>query len=281
MPTEADSHEPGEFTTGWPEREYSSTSATWSHPGKGHDRALIAERFAGVADGATPLGPDWADPGPFAEQALAELRRFAVRGRRPAPQVFADAIRATQTTGTTGTTEAPEAKGANCAVAVMWIDAPDELDATHVNVGVLGDCLALIETVDGTTRVLTDPAVSRLDELVAKAEPEHRLALLRENRARANTVNGYWIYADNPEAADHILWTRMPLAQVRTIFLGTDGLKRVPALREGFANQAMPAPGPAVLTQIVDSVRTRRLDGLDAGDTDDEAAVLITIGHSK
>jgi hypothetical protein len=247
----------------WVDRGYRCEAADWMHEGKGHDRTLIEGAFAGVADGATPLGPDWSDPGLLAEAALTQLSRFATQPPDGMAAVFAAAIKATSSMPRS------EKYPPTCAVAVAW------LDSTHVNVGVLGDCLALIEMQDGTLTVLTDPAVGKLDELALKTPAEHRLPLLRRHRGLANTVDGYWIYGDDPEAAEHVVSARNPLTEVRSVFLCTDGLKRVAAMGDAFESRELRAPGANDLDDVIDSVRSRTFAGRPVDDTDDEAAVLI------
>jgi Protein phosphatase 2C len=259
---------------GWAEHGYLPRAAEWLRPGKGHDRTLIRDHFAAVADGATPLGPDWPDPGPFAEQALWELSRSATLARRQVPAVFGSAIDATQPLAKAKAKAEAGDPGPTCAVAAAW------LDADQVNVGVLGDCLALIQTWSGTVTVLTDPTVSRFDQRAGQVHEGDQPTALRRHRALANSAQGYWIYGSAPEAADHVISATLPLAQVRTVFLCTDGLRRVPALREAFAGQKMATPEPTLLDDVLDSVRSRSIAGAPVEDLDDDAAVLLSRGSA-
>jgi hypothetical protein len=69
---------------------------------------------------------------------------------------------------------------------------------------------------------------------------------------------------------------RTPAAEVRSLFLGTDGLKRVPALRDVFSRQAAPAPDGGFLIDVAESVRTRVLRGSPVDGIDDEAVVVVS-----
>jgi hypothetical protein len=247
----------------WASR-YLRSSAVWSFPGKGHDRVLVQENFAGVADGATPLGPEWGDPGPFAQAALDGLARTdpTVHGVAGA---FRDAIRQVES----ATSVHAEA---TCAVAAAWFDA------TTVNVGVLGDCLAAVVQVDGTNVLYTDRSVSRLDaEALAVAAPD-RLDLLRRHRRAANTPEGYWIFGTDPQAAEHVSSGRHPLSEVVAIFLASDGVLREPRMR-AWVESSAEAPLPLdLLEDLATSVATRVTSEGPVDAVDDEAAVLLLIG---
>jgi hypothetical protein len=225
---------------------------------------LVQPAFAGVADGSTPLGPDWPDPGPLAEQALTELSRSSRGPARRVSEVFDDAIRATRPLATAGAAES------TCAVAAAW------LDHDRVSVGVLGDCLALLHRSDGSFTVLTDPSIARFDERAVQAAEEDQLSVLQANRALANSAAGYWIYGADPAAAEHAVWTSAPIADIVAIFLCTDGLRRVPALYQALRNQHLDRPGPGFLDDVLDSVRSRLFDGCVVPDVDDEAVALVT-----
>jgi serine/threonine protein phosphatase PrpC len=251
-------------TADWAVHGFHVHRAEWAFPGKGHDRALVLDHFAGVADGASPLGPAWADPGPFAQQALEELARAALDRPGQVTEVFTAALEAT------GRLARAAPQPASCTVAVAW------LDGDVVEIGVLGDALALVTSTDGSVVRLTDRTVADLDARVLDVPELDRARMRREHRNRANTPEGYWIYGDAPEAAHHVVRTRLRLTDVRTVCLCTDGLQRVPEL--GAMVDGTAAPDERRLADVLESVRTRSLDGREVAAQDDEAVVTICRG---
>ena len=176
-------------------------------PGKGHDRYLVADDFLGVADGATPLRPEWPDPGPFAAAALAALRAEA---SAPAFDVHAVFERAIRRAGSPGPT-------VSCAVAIT-VRHGDRL-----TVAVLGDCTATLRLADGRSITVTDPAVRALDAAALGGNPEELQARFLDHRLRMNQPGSYWILADQPAAAEHVTSETVPADLVTEVVLETDG----------------------------------------------------------
>ena len=178
------------------------------HPGKGHDRHLSADGFVGVADGATPLEAGWPDSGEFAAFALSAL----AAGRGTPQDAFRAAIRRAAEVY-----DVPDGS-VSCAVAVAVFAG------ARVTVAVLGDCVARVELADGRSVEVTDPAVQRLDALAA-GEPDAERARRRllEHRRTMNTDGGYWIFARDPRAADHLRSLTVDEDELVSLTLLTDG----------------------------------------------------------
>lgn len=101
----------------------------------------------------------------------------------------------------------------------------------------LGDCLALIGTLDGTVHVLRDNAVGNLDSAVvhhlqgvaaaqsmsiAQARPLITDLLVR-NRKLKNSPQGYWIADLSGTGVTHALTQTFAASNVRDVALMTDG----------------------------------------------------------
>jgi Protein phosphatase 2C len=191
-------------------REFTAAYATISHPGKGHDRLLCMDGFAGAADGATPLGAGWPDAGEFAGTALASLAR-AAGGEPSSRELWAAAI--TAAAGSPGAVQ----PFVSCSVAIARTIAGD------IEVAVLGDCTAVVELTDGRRVTLHDPAVPRADAQCAGLPPAERAECHLRNRRRMNTPGGYWIFATDPAAAEHVRTARLPPERIAAVLLCTDG----------------------------------------------------------
>ena len=195
-------------------------------PIKGQDRLLARDGFAGVADGATPVAPGPRDVGLFAADALAAIADHELVSLRQAVRC---AIREVG--------HLTEDRAATPSAALAIAQARDD----HLELGVLGDCLAIVRLRDGSTLVAPrDPALLELDRLTAAAMGEvlqaglafaiARLQVadrLVAQRRLMNRPGGYWIFAAEPDAADHLLEAAVPLASVESFLLCSDGFARL------------------------------------------------------
>ena len=105
----------------------------------------------------------------------------------------------------------------------------------------LGDCAGSAELWDGTFRCWEDTALTALDrgaleEMVrlhrtqGLTMPQAREAiapLLRHNRALRNTPAGYWSLDPTAAGIDHARCALLPLADVRSLFLCSDGFAQL------------------------------------------------------
>ena len=184
-----------------------------SAQGKGHDRILCTRGFAGVADGATPLALDWPqDVGAFAAAALESLARLS-REELTMQEVFQRAIVEVSAEFRV------EEPFLSTGVAIVRAVGRD------LEVATLGDCGALV--VEGADVVqLQDQSLTRLDAAARASGPRQDQELVR-NRRLMNRPEGYWIFARNHEAAQHVLVHRVPAEGVRAVLLYTDGYYRL------------------------------------------------------
>lgn len=184
---------------------------------KGHDRYLVRSGFMGVADGATPLEPHWPqDVGEFADAALSSLSQRAGNPASTLRDIWRGAV--LDVLKIYGPTEPKLSTGVAIARAV----------GPELEVSTIGDCEILVELDSEVVNHIRDPRLRNLDALAA-AKPsveEERFQLL-STRSSMNSENGYWIFAGNPEVANHIVSARYPIRNVSALLLYTDGFYRL------------------------------------------------------
>lgn len=194
--------------------------------GKGHDAALVDDEFVGIADGSTPLhSGNGIEAHGYARGALDRLRRH-----RGAPPV--EMFRLALSTGRLP--EAPISRLPSSTVITLTVI--DE----ELTVSVLGDCLGLVKALDGDITVVCDRRLEQFDGPVAEqmarnvregmSIDEAREAAseqLVSNRNRANSERAYWLFVDDPAAAEHVETASVPIADLDEIFLCSDGFSRL------------------------------------------------------
>lgn len=108
----------------------------------------------------------------------------------------------------------------------------------------LGDCTTVVSMFDGSTAVLTDAAVGRLDSAIVNSavriarrdETTVRQALplltaeMQANRDLRNTPAGYWIADPQGLGAAHATLHRFPIDKVAEVVLMSDGFAAVHAV---------------------------------------------------
>lgn len=194
--------------------------------GKGHDAWAARDGFIAVADGSTPLIQNQAiDAQGYARDALARLSAHPTT--EPA-EMFRRALSAASRPS------APTSQLASCTVATA------AARGNSLDISALGDCIASVRTTSGGLFVAWDRRLDQFDgpvagqiaqDLIAGRSLEGARAAatpqLIENRDRANTDSTYWIFADDPAAAEHIETTSVDLRDVDAIFLCSDGFSRL------------------------------------------------------
>lgn len=186
-------------------------------PEKDQDRLLITADFIGVADGATPLSPTWPrNVGAFAGAALGELAAASRLKEIRVTEVWRTAIMASAREFSV--TEPTM----SCAVAFARVLAGTE----SIEVSSIGDCCIIIGYRDGSVRRLTDPRLPQLDRVAMASGGREVRRLQLENRARMNTDDGYWIFAADPRAADHVMSAHLDVAELDALAICTDGFYR-------------------------------------------------------
>jgi hypothetical protein len=195
------------------DRSFETFTFSKSVHSKGHDRLRLEHDFAAVADGASPLGPGWPDPGDYAEYSLNSLHENGKVGG-DARSMWQDAIKRSA--------RWPQfrAKQVSCAVAVVRSRTD-----RRIEVSVLGDCLVSVHLRQGTAELLTDSTIPRRDDKAraAATDPGDHTSRLLANRLQMNSDAGYWIFAGDPDAADHLVTRSYATGDIERFLVSTDG----------------------------------------------------------
>lgn len=176
-------------------------------PGKGHDAWFSDAAGAAVVDGATPLGADY-------PQDLAEFSFETAQTLASAPFDDIDDLH-------TGAIQIVAKKFEPAGYKRTAATSVVRLDGDSLHFAVLGDCRVLVETNDGVADVF-DTTLSLLEQsarhsgLNAKAESVRRRTRVFEDQL-------YRIFGDQMDAAVPKVSFCLPLDEVRTIILMSDG----------------------------------------------------------
>ena len=212
--------------------------------GKGQDRYRIASCFLGVADGATPLAEEWpSNVGEFAETGLRNLAKLCTDPVMPVNEVWRRAIAAT---AAQHRLREPELS-AGVAIA--------RIVGEYLEFAAIGDCEAVVRRTTGEYLRLHDGRLQELDALAMNAPDaasEYRRML--QTRRAMNSAGGYWIFAGNPDAADHIVTRRLRADEVSAFLLYSDGFYRL----------VEPYHIAASVSELLDLVATRKPEELIA-----------------
>lgn len=177
--------------------------------GKDHDAWAASSSSVAVVDGATPLASDW--PQDLKQFATSIARQLTRETDVPMTQVWREAIVSLR--------ERFEPAGYRRSAGAALVR--DE--GGRVELGVLGDIRCLV-TVNHTVYELIDHRLSELDN---RAKAIGTMQVLMENRATANTPDGYPIFADDPTASDRLTYASFDRGSVSSIALMSDGAWRV------------------------------------------------------
>lgn len=194
--------------------------------GKGHDAGLVEDGFVAIADGSTPLvTTDAIDAHGYACRVLERLARH----RSAAPEEMFRLALSVDAPPRESLSQMPS----STAITLTVVDG-------RLTVSVLGDCLGVVRSLDGSVTVVWDRRLDRFDGPVAKqmARDVSRGSSIEEareavhgqlvaNRDHANRPDTYWLLADDPRAAEHVEIASLELAQVEEILLCTDGFSRL------------------------------------------------------
>jgi len=188
----------------------------WQSPKKGHDRFLVVDGLAGVADGATPLDPSWPqNVGEFAEQilsetsihldnsSLAEALRTAINNVRRILDIHEPFL------------------STSIALCSFTESTLDYLS--------LGDCSIVYKCKSQDPVHLVDTALERLDEVAYAIKDQiQRLDVLKKHRSLMNSghSDGYWTVSANPDAVQHAVTGALSLSELEWILVCTDGFTR-------------------------------------------------------
>ena len=155
--------------------------------------------------------------------------------------------------------------------------------ADHVDVLVLGDCVVVLDTLDGPPVVVTDPREVDIGRsfrpaLEAAADPDEYDRVLRALRANRNRPGGFRLAKDDPRAAREAITGRCPTSELRSAALLSNGASRI-VDRFQLADwpevmALLAARGPA---EVVDRVRRAEADHAVAPD---DATITYCTGLS-
>ncbi|QFY13435.1 hypothetical protein GBF35_48865 [Nonomuraea phyllanthi] len=153
------------------------------------------------------------------------------------------------------------------------------LSGGRVEYLVLGDAFLVLDRVDGTPLVVSDPREVVISEsyrpaLEAAAEGEY-LRILRDLRAHRNRPGGFWVAKDDPHAADEAITGSCPIAELTGAVLLSNGASRI-VDRFGLADwpevmAVLASSGPAEIIR-----RVRRAEERDAVAADDATIAYCT-----
>lgn len=198
------------------------------------DRAGRKHDAAWVLDGATPVRASEAGTPQSGAVQLVAHADAALRRCLDAPTVR-DAVRASLVDvresffvdwaaafpGRPDRTLLPSA----CLAFVRVGERAGGLQLEHL---LLGDASIVVHGAGGTVVVGGDEGLDQEQRHLAAVGAGQALeARLRERRATMNTPDGYWIYADEPAAADHALSGTVPVAEGDLVLLASDGFARL------------------------------------------------------
>lgn len=111
----------------------------------------------------------------------------------------------------------------SAAVAVVRLSG-DQLE--HL---ILGDAVVVLDRIDGPPVVSTDRrevVVSQIyQRLLERGDDPQRV--LRDLRANRNRPGGFWVAKDDPRAADEAVTGRLPVTEVSTATLLSNGASRI------------------------------------------------------
>ena len=196
----------------------------------GQDCWTVTEHAAVVLDGASSFTPSVADATQYVTTLAEALAQRLPILDSAIPDVLRDAI------GVTVTELDLTSESTPSSTVVIARERSSTLE-----VFVLGDSTAVVQTTDGQLHRITD---SRLSEVAPHLRTEYRLrlsegsgyderhrALLgdlqREEERVRNRPDGYWIAAADEHAAEHGVTASFPLESVEFCVLSTDGAQRV------------------------------------------------------
>ncbi|MDQ0843361.1 protein phosphatase 2C domain-containing protein [Streptomyces sp. V1I6] len=264
--------------------------ASTARPGRENEDFVIASSGvavvldgAGIPDGL-PTGCRHGVPW-FVRQLGTDLHRRASEQRASLTDCLAEAIRhVAQLHAATCDLHDPMTPTATVAAVRMREDALEWL--------ALSDSTIVIDAEDGlhtvsdqrVADVTTRQREAMQAELAGQSDTERRRRLAYAQREVMNSIDGYWVAAHDPKAAEEALTGTMSLTGIRAVALLTDGAARpVDDFREMTWREAMhqlETDGPQSLID-----RTRAMENGDPEAKrwprgkrhDDATAVLLRI----
>jgi len=179
--------------------------------GKNQDAWAIGKNSAVVVDGATPLDSSWPqDVGEFANRISEVITEFADQTELPTSDVWRNSILKLRN-------EFSPSGYLRSAGVILLRKREEKLE-----ISTLGDLYGAINCQNEYS-LIHDNTLSNLD---MKAKSINGQEILIKNRKLVNSPNGYWIFADDQEAANHIFVKSYRLQNVTELLISSDGYMR-------------------------------------------------------
>ncbi len=141
------------------------------------------------------------------------------------------------------------------SAAVFWMKwLHDEFTPSlyHINMGWLGDCVAIIEYKNKIFTYGNEVSGFSHDDIISlfqnvKLEAAHSIELqktlldtaIEEERMRMNKKNGYWIFSTDTEAAENLCKNKLTCDSPVRVLLATDGFYRLVDLYKRYTDEEL------------------------------------------
>lgn len=179
------------------------------YPNKNHDAYNISSNAITVADGATPLDETFpTDISAFAADACIMINQELTT--LYTPEAYQNTIENLKQK------YSPAGYKRSAGIATAHINN------NNLTFSTLGDVTCYIQTNKLIT--LRDDKLIKLDQTIPNNSP---LTDYIENRSLLNTLNGYYIFADNIIATKHLTQLTLPLKTIQSFMIATDGAWRL------------------------------------------------------
>lgn len=227
------------------------------------DRVGVEGRLAWVIDGATGLSDYPVTPVESDANWLVEIVVEVIRDAAAEPTLGPTAIvkKAIETAVDRAATEWNAVPEFPPSAAICLLAA----DGSGIDYAILADVTLVL--ADG--RSISDhrvdasnaPAMNKLVELLAAgatfddARDQINDLLINARVTGMNRENGYWVLADNVEAADHAIAGRLSIDECQRVLLASDGFSRAIDLFPVEADWALLLSGERTLSEVLAEVR--------------------------
>jgi serine/threonine protein phosphatase PrpC len=246
------------------------------------DIVTVRQDGAWVLDGATGLGDATHTPGKsdgqwYVEQFDAHLRDRIHDTESPLKEIVRQGIerltREFQTYHGGQDLDDAHRPSATCAIC--------RLNGRVLEVLVLGDCSVFLSRTDGSIERVYDDRLDSLDAEVAAEikrlvteeglsileAREKCLSLLRTNRRKKNTDNGYWALGMDPRASTEAITEQFTVMENDTVFGMTDGFGALVDTYEQFPSWT------AAIETLADEGLTAGIDWIREAEEEDPECV--------
>ncbi len=217
----------------------------FSEAGSGVNEDLAnSSRFgAWVLDGATNLGDKALLPGDsdalwFVDSVNSAFSRLADNRESSLKEIVKQTLEKVRRDFQNTALHVPTARHEEPSAGMVFA----RILNNQLELGVLGDCKAIVRTKAVGSLEMGQSFLEELDahtiremvrlrEEFGTADPQQLrqeiMPILRQNRAKMNTPDGYWLLGLNPESADHVTSKKAEFSEHDRALLMTDGFYRL------------------------------------------------------